>query len=94
MIVAVKCASTEIVQVKETIIGCLVSRGCRIHRLHLCGGVRPPPNECPWYDTKQSDGEVPVLLELWVMRNTPSLPPLPGSLWPGVVAPDRIQFMG
>ena len=23
------------------------------------------PNECPRYDTKQSDGEVPVMLELW-----------------------------
>ena len=23
-----------------------------------------PPNECPEYDTKQSDGEVPVMLEL------------------------------
>ena len=26
------------------------------------------PNECPRYDTKQSDGEVPVMLELWGMR--------------------------
>ena len=24
-----------------------VSWGCRIHRLHLCRGVRLPPNECP-----------------------------------------------
>ena len=24
------------------------------------------------------------------MQNTPSLPSLPGSLWPGVVAPDRV----
>ena len=23
-----------------------------------------PPNDCPEYDTKQSDGEVPVMLEL------------------------------
>ena len=30
--------------------------------LHLCRGVRPPPNECPGYDTKQSDGEVPAVL--------------------------------
>ena len=21
--------------------------GCRIYRLHLCRGVRPPPNKCP-----------------------------------------------
>ena len=27
-------------------------------------GVRPPPNEYPRYDTKQSDGEVPVILEI------------------------------
>ena len=36
------------------------------------------------YDTKQSDGEVPVMLELWGMRSTPSLPSLPvhsGSEW-------------
>ena len=42
------------------------------------------------YDTKQSDGEVPAMLELWGMRRTPSLPSLPGPLWPGVVAPDRV----
>ena len=30
-----------------------------------------PPNECHKYDTKQSDGEVPVMLELWGMRSTP-----------------------
>ena len=29
-------------------------------------GLDPPPaNECPDYDTKQIDSEVPVLLELW-----------------------------
>ena len=54
--------------------------GCRIHRLLLCRGVRLPPNECPGFDTKQSDGEVPVMLELWGMRSTPSLPLLPGPL--------------
>ena len=30
--------------------------------------------------------------ELW-MRSTPSLPLLPGPLWPRVVAPDRVLFM-
>ena len=34
------------------------------------------------------------MLELWGMRSTPSLPSLPGSLWPGVVASDRVLFMG
>ena len=52
------------------------------------------PNECPGYDTKQSDGEAPVMLELWGMQNTPLLPSLPGPAWPGVVAPDRILSMG
>ena len=60
---------------------------CRIHQLHLCKEVRPPLHEYPRYDTKQSVGEVPVMLELWGMHSTPSLPSLPGSLWPGVVAP-------
>ena len=52
-------------------------------------GRTPYPNECPGYDTKQSDGEVPLRLELWGMRCTPLLPLLPGPLWPGVVAPDK-----
>ena len=52
---------------------------CRIHRLHLCRGVRPP-HECRGYDTKQSDGEVLVMQELWGMRSTPSLPLLTGPL--------------
>ena len=45
------------------------------------------PNECPVYDSKQSDGEVLVMLELCGMPSTPTLPLLPGPLWPGVVAP-------
>ena len=43
-------------------------------------------NECPGYDTKQFDGEAPVMLELWVMQGTPSLP-----LWPRVVALDGVK---
>ncbi len=57
-------------------------------------GHAPPTNECPGYDTKQSDGEVPVMLELWGMQSTPSLPLLPGQLWLGVVPPDRVLSMG
>ena len=41
--------------------------------------------ECPGYDTKQSDHEVPVMLGLWGMQSTPSLPLLPGPLWAGMV---------
>ena len=51
---------------------------CRIHRLLLCRGVRSA-NECPGY-AKQCDGEVPVMLELWKMQRTPSLPLIPGPL--------------
>ena len=45
-------------------------------------------------DTKHSDGEVPMMLELWGMQSTPSLPSLPGSLWSRVVAPERALSMG
>ena len=51
-------------------------------------------NECLRYDTKQSDDEVSVMLKLWEMRSALSLPSLPVALWPGVVAPDRVQSMG
>ena len=53
-----------------------------------------PSNECPGYDTKQSDGEVPVMLGPWGIRNTPSLPLPRSPLWPGVGAPDRALSMG
>ena len=52
------------------------------------------PNECPGYNTKQSDGEVPVMLELWGIRTTPLLPSLPGPLGSVVIKPDRVRFMG
>ena len=83
------CHKTRPIQTKI----CPVGWGCRIHRLLLCRGVTPP-NECPGYDTKQSDGEVPAMLELWGIRSTPSLPSLPGPLWPGVVAPDKCPIYG
>ena len=73
---------------------CPVGWGCVIHWLHLCRGVRFLPNECPGYDTKQSDGEVPVMLEFWGMWSTLLLPLLPGLLWPGVVAPDKGPISG
>ena len=58
----------------------LVNWGCRIYRLHLCGGVRPSPNESLGYDIKQSDDEAPVMLELWGMQSTLSMPLLPSPL--------------
>ena len=57
-------------------------------------GKTPPPKECPRYDAKQSDSKVLAVLELWGMRSTPSLPSLPGPLWPGVVAPDKGPIYG
>ena len=75
-------------------LNCPVGWGCRIHWLHLCRGLRLPPNKCPGYDTKQSDGEVPAVLELWGIWNTPSLLSLPGPLWLRVVAPDRALSTG
>ena len=57
-------------------------------------GKNPRNNECPVYDSKQSDGEVSVMLELWRMQIAPSLPSLPSPLWPGVIAPETAQAMG
>ena len=72
---------------------CPVGWGSRIHQVILCRGVRPCPNECPRYDTKQSDREVPVTLERWGMQITPLLQSLSGPLWVGVVAPNRVISM-
>ena len=59
---------------------------CREVNIHL-----PPTHG---YDTKQSDSEISAMLEIWGMRNAPSLPSLPGPLGPGVVASDRVVSMG
>ena len=31
------------------------------------------------------------MMNLWEMQSTPSLPSLPGLLWPGAVAPNMCQ---
>ena len=62
---------------------------CCIHRLHLCRKVRAP-DKFPGYETKNCDGEAPVMLELRGMRIEHLLPLLQGLLWPGVVAPERV----
>ena len=72
---------------------CPFGWGCRIHWLHICRRVRSR-NECSGYDTKQSNGEVRVMLGPGGIRSTPSLPLLPGPLWPGVVAPNMALSMG
>ena len=75
--------------------GCPVGWGCRIHRLHLCRGLRPPPPTSVLDMTlKQSDGEVLAMLERWGMQSNLSLASLPSPLWPRVVAPDRALSMG
>ena len=56
-------------------------------------GKTPPTDECPGYNTRQSDGEAPVQ-DLWEMWSTSSLSLLPGPLWPGMVVPIRISFLG
>ena len=60
-----------------------VGWGCKIHWLHLCRGVNPPP-------TSVLDMTLNNLMELSRMQSTPSLPSLPGP----VVAPDRVLSMG
>ena len=60
----------------------------RIHQLHMCRGVRFPVS-CLEFNTKQSDGETSIMLEVWGMLSTSSLPWLSGPLCTGVVAPGR-----
>ena len=69
---------------------CPVGWGCRIHKLHFCRGLTPPL--CSVYDPLQSDGGAPVMLKLYGVQSTPSLPLFPGPLWSGVVAPDMDQI--
>ena len=71
-----------------------VCGGFIIHRLNLCRGGEDFLNECPIYDIKESDGETPVILELWGMQSTSSLPSLPDTFWPGVLITDRFLSMG
>ena len=54
----------------------------------------PHHQRVSWYDTKQSDGDVSVILELWGMLSTTSLPLFPSPLGPGVLAPNKALSMG
>ena len=55
--------------------------------------LRALHNERPGYIMKQSESEAPAQ-ELSAMWSTPLLPLLPGPLWPGVIAPDRVLPVG
>ena len=66
---------------------------CRIHRLLFCRGVRPPPTRVLDMTLINLTVEVPVMLELWEMRSSPSLPSLLGLLWPRVVALNNVLSM-
>ena len=86
--------SEQQISVNSWLIFNPIGWGCRIHRLHLCIWCKPPPNDCPGYDTQLSADEALVLLELWVIWSTSSLPSLPDLLWPVMVAPDRVLSNG
>ena len=75
----------------QKLVSSPVSSGCRIHRLHFCrrGGKTPPIS----FLDMTSDCKVPAL-GIWGIWSTLSLPLLPGPLWPGVVASDRVLSMG
>ena len=77
-------------------IGCILAQSAGVVEYTACIYAEglDCPNDCPRYDTKPSDGEVTVKLEVWGMRSTPSLLLLQCPLWSGVVAPDRVPSMG
>ena len=84
-------AKTEIINSVYTILSsCLVLWNTPTVPLQT-GKIRPPPQKSVLDMTLNS--EVPVMLGLLRMRSTPLLPSLPGPLWPGVVAPDKVLSM-
>ena len=56
----------------------------------LAGTVEYPPNDCPGYDTKQSDGEAPVNGGALENVEYPFIAITPRSTLTGVVVPDRV----
>ena len=71
-----------------------VGWACRIHRLYLCRGLRSPPQWVSWiwHETIWWWGSSNA--RAFANAKYPSLPSLPSSLWPGVVAFDRVLSMG
>ena len=63
---------------------------------NLCRGVRPPPPPTSVLDMTLNNLIV-GLHQCWRFRECgvpSSLPSLPGTFWPGVVASDRVLSMG
>ena len=50
--------------------------------------------DCRIHWLQKYEVKAPVMLGLLGMWNIPLLQPLPGHLWPGVEAPDRVLSMG
>ena len=70
------------------LISTQLAGGCRIHWLHLCRRVRPPPTSV----LDMVLNNLIVRLQLWRFgecRSTPSLP-----LLPGLLSPDRVLPLG
>ena len=84
---------------KSCIVVCAVSRlaqsAVAIEYTHcISAEVKTHPNKCPVYDTKQSHGKVPVMLEICGIWSTSSLASCPDPHWPAVVAPDSALSLG
>ena len=67
---------------------CLVGWGCKMHQLLL-----PSSSVLDMMLNNLIMG-FQVMLDLWGMQSTTSLPSLPVLLWPRVLAPDRVLSMG
>ena len=65
------------------------SAGAREYTNRASGEDKDFANEFPGHDTKQSESEILVMLELWEIRSTLSLSSFHGSLCPGVLAPAK-----
>ena len=70
-----------------------VGWSCRIHQLYLCRRVRLL-QRVSGYDTKLTDGEVPVMLVLRGTWSKSLVVSLLVWLWPRVVALDRVLSIG
>ena len=65
-----------------------------VEHIDFISADRWDPQRMSWYDIKQSDGQVLLMLDIWGMQGNPSLSSLPGSLWFGVVVPDSFLSLG